>query len=169
MNLRMIMSLRWIYRGWYYFRMGYATYLTFILGYVSTLITVYYLAIKNMPALLDLFPHFEGFGIIATLVGVPLAVVLGWVHMKRSRLYSSEADIAVEASPYNYKLPPGYTREAWFPLMLTQLRLIRRLSEANGLLADSDRIEMDELDKKMVTLVKGGYVGTPRRELTSLR
>ena len=164
----MIVSSKWIYRAWYYFRQGYSTYLTFILGYASTLVTVYYLAIRNVPPLLDVFPHFTEFGILATTVGVPLAVIVGWVHMKRSGLYSSEADIANEASPYNYKLPPGYAREASFPVMLSMLRLLRRLSEANGLMTDSEKIELDELDKKMVILVRGGYVGSPRRELRSL-
>ncbi len=169
MKLQMVRSLKWIYRAWFYFRQGYSTYLTFVLGYGSTLVTVYYLAIKNAPLLLDLFPHFVPFGLLATVVGVPLAVVVGWVHLKRSRLYSSEADIAAESSPYNYKLPPGYWREAWFPVMLAQLRLLGRLSEAKGLLTESEKIELEELDKKMVTLVKGGYVGSPRRELSALR
>ena len=52
MNMRSLANMRWIYRAWYYFRLGYSTYLTFILGYVSTLVTVCYLAIKNMPPLL---------------------------------------------------------------------------------------------------------------------
>ena len=106
MKLGYLRSLTWVYRAWYYFRQGYSTYLTFLLGYVSTLITVYYLAIKNMPPLLDLFPHFASFAIFGTVVGVPSAVVIGWVHMKRSRLFSSEQDIAVESNPYQYKLPP---------------------------------------------------------------
>jgi len=33
-----------IFRSWYYFRTGYNTYLIIPVGYVSTLITVYYLA-----------------------------------------------------------------------------------------------------------------------------
>ena len=103
----MIMKAKWLFRAWYYFRLGYSTYLTFILGYASTLVTVYYLAIRNAPALLDLFPHFAEFGVLATVVGGPLAVVIGWIHLKRSGLYSSEADISVEASPYTYKLPPA--------------------------------------------------------------
>jgi hypothetical protein len=90
MNPRGLFNARWIYRAWYYFRQGYSTYLTFVLGYVSTLITVYYLAIKNMPPLLDIFPHFLSFAAIGTVFGVPLAIAIGWIHMKRSRLYSSE-------------------------------------------------------------------------------
>jgi hypothetical protein len=161
----MIMKAKWLFRAWYYFRLGYSTYLTFLLGYMSTLVTVYYLAIRNMPTLLDLFPHFAEFGILATVVGGPLAVVIGWIHLKRSGLYSSEADISVESSPYTYKLPPGYVKEAWAPVLLMQLRLLRRLSESDRLLTDSEKAEADELEKKMTTLLKGGYVGTPRRKL----
>jgi hypothetical protein len=165
MKLGNLRSLTWVYRAWYYFRQGYSTYLTFLLGYVSTLITVYYLAVKNMPPLLDLFPHFASFAIIGTVVGVPSAVVIGWVHMKRSRLFSSEQDIAVESNPYQYKLPPGYLKEAWMPAMLMQLRLLRKISEGKGVLTDAERAEMDELERKIRILLEGGYLGSPKREL----
>ena len=165
MNLRSLASLKWIYRAWYYFRQGYSTYLTFLLGYVSTLVTVYYLAVKNMPPLLDLFPSFREFAVLATVIGVPLGVGIGWAHMKRSGLYTSEQDIAVESNPYQYKLPPGYVKEAWGPLMMMQLRLVRKISESRGFVTDSERIEMEELEKKWRKLLEGGYVGSPRREL----
>jgi len=166
MNLRSLSNLKWVYRAWYYFRQGYTTYLTFLLGYGSTLITVYYLAIKNMPPLLDIFPHFVPFAVLATVIGGPLAIVVGWVHMKRSRLFSSEQDITVEANPYQYKLPPGYLKEAWVPVLLVELRLLRKLSESSGLLTDLERAEIEELDKKVVLLIRGGYLGNPRRGLS---
>lgn len=125
MNLKDLLKFGFVYRAWYYFRLGYSTYLTFVLGYFSTLITVYYLAIKNMPPLLDIFPHFGPFAVLASLIGVPLSIAVGWVHLKRSRLYSSEADIAVEANPYAYKLALGYTKELITPASLTQLRILR--------------------------------------------
>lgn len=165
MNPRSLGSIKWIYRAWYYFRQGYSTYLTFVFGYLSTLVTVYYLAIKNMPPLLDLFPHFESFAVLATVVGAPLCIVIGWVHMKRSRLFSSEQDIAVESNPYQYKLPPGYMKEAWVPVMLVQLRLLRKISDDKGVLTDAERAEMDELERRMRTLLEGGYVGSPKRQL----
>jgi len=165
MTLRVLRSTRWIYRAWYYFRMGYSTYLTFVLTYVSMLVTVYYLAIKNMPELLDIFPHFTPFAVLATVIGVPLAVTIGWVHMKRSKLFSSEQDIAVESNPYQYKLPPGYLKEAWVPAILLQLRLLRKLSETKGVLTDSERAELDEVEKRIETLLQGGYLGNPKREI----
>jgi len=165
MNLRSLTSLKWIYRAWYYFRQGYSIYLTFLLGYASTLVTVYYLAIQNMPPLLGMFPHFTLFAVVATVVGVPLAVLVGWIHMKRSRLFSSELDISVESNPYNYKLPPGYLKEAWAPAMLVQLKLLRKLSETKGLLTDPEKAEVAELEGKMASLIEGGYLGSPKRKL----
>ena len=157
--------MRWIYRSWYYFRLGYGTYLTFILGYVSTLVTVYYLAIRNMPDLLSIFPHFETFGVLATVVGVPLAVAIGWAHLKRSGLFISEQDISVEANPYLYKLPPGYTKELTIPAALVTLKVARKLAETNGILTDTERAELDEVERKFKVVLEGGYVGTPRRRL----
>jgi len=165
LNLRSLVTVRWVYRSWYYFRLGYGTYLTFILGYVSTLVTVYYLAIRNMPDLLSIFPHFETFGVLATVVGVPLAVAIGWAHLKRSGLFISEQDISVEANPYLYKLPPGYTKELTIPAALVTLKVARKLAETNGILTDTERAELDEVERKFKVVLEGGYVGTPRRRL----
>lgn len=165
MRARIISGSRLLFRAWYYFRMGYSTYLTFILGYVSTLVTVYYLAIRNMPVLLDVFPQFFEFAVLATVVGVPLAVAVGWVHLKRSRLFSSEVDIAVEASPYYYKLPPGWQKEVTVASMFMELRILRKLAETKGLLNDTERAELDVLERKYTTLLEGGYVGSPRRSI----
>jgi hypothetical protein len=152
-------------RAWYYFRLGYSTYLTFLLGYVSTLVTVYYLAIKNIPQLLDIFPKFVPFAVLSTIVGVPLSVTIGWVHLKRSGLFSSEQDISVESNPYLYKLPPGYTKEAAMPATLATIQLLRKLAETNKALTETEKAELDELEKKLKSLLSGGYVGSPRRRV----
>ncbi len=164
-RLRTILSVKLVNRAWYYFRLGYSTYLTFLLGYLSTLVTVYYLAIKSIPSLLDVFPRFVPFAVIATAVGAPLAVIIGWVHLKRSALYSSEAEVAIESNPFNYKLQPGWVRDASGPATLLQLRLLHKLSETAGILTDQERAEIAELEKKWKTLVNGGYVGSPKRRL----
>ena len=144
--------------------MGYSTYLTFLLGYVSTLVTVYYLAIKNLPYLLDIFPHFETFSILATVIGGPASIIIGWLHLKRTQAYSSEADISVESSPYTYKLSPGVLQEAFAPLYYETLVLVRKLSEAQGLLTSNEKARIEDIEKKMQTLIEGGYVGKPRRK-----
>ena len=152
-------------RSWYYFRIGYNTYLVFLLGYGSTLVTVYYLAVRNIPELQTLFQRFWLFAALATVIGAPVSVMIGWVHTKRSGLWKAELDISVEANPYNYKLPPGYWKDAAFPAYLKTLRLVRALSERANLLTKEEEAEIEELEKKLKTLLEGGYVGVPRRRL----
>jgi hypothetical protein len=152
-------------RAWYYFRLGYSTYLTFILGYVSTLITVYYLAIKNVPSLLDVFPKFVPFAMLATVIGAPLSVAIGWIHLKRSNLYSSEATISVESNPWNYRLPPGYMKDAFYPAILAQLRVLNKLAQKESIISDLEKVELEKLEGKLQTLLDGGYLGTPRRRM----
>jgi hypothetical protein len=157
---------RYTTRFWYYFRMGYATYLNFLLGYVSTLVTVYYLALKSAPTLLAIFPKFVPFAVLATVIGVPFTGLVGWVHLKRSQAYRSEADINVESNPYNYKLPPGYWTDVFAPVYLELLTELKRLMEANKLLNSDDKARVDELEKKLRILKDGGYVGKPRIKIT---
>lgn len=118
LNLR-----RLLFRAWYYFRIGYSVYLTFLLGFASTLVTVYYLAINNIPSLKSIFTSFALFSIFSTAIGVPLAVLTGYVHFKRSRAFSSEQDIAVEANPYYYKVVPGKEADVTIPWQITSIDL----------------------------------------------
>jgi hypothetical protein len=157
--------MKFVTRLWFYFRMGYATYLTFILGYVSTLITVYYLAIKSVPDLLSIFPRFVPFAILATVTGVPLCIGAGWMHYKRSLAYTSEVDIQVEANPYNFKLAPGYNLEVLGPLYLEILVLLKRLVAGQATLNEEDKARIEKLEGKLQVLVKGGMVGTPRKKI----
>lgn len=152
-------------RLWYYFRIGYATYLTFILGALNTLVVVWYLAIREVPAVESFFGHFVPFAIVTTLVGIPSGVIIGWVHLKRSPAYSSEQDITAEANPYFYKLPPGYNREAFAPLYLELLVELNRLLDAHNLLTDEDRPRIETIRRKLQVLADGGIVGTPRKKM----
>jgi len=156
-------KLRFLARVWYYFRIGYGTYLTFVLGAANTLIVVWYLAIREAPAVENIFGHFIPFAIVATVIGIPLGVIIGWVHLKRSPAFSSEQDISVEANPWYYKLPPGYNREAFGPVYLELLVDMSRLLEAQKLLTVEDRQRIEIVRRKLEILVGGGTVGTPRK------
>lgn len=145
--------------------MGYSTYLVFLLGIITTLVTVYYLAIKNVPELFTIFPRFIPFAVLSTAIGVPLSVAIGWVHLKRSNLYSAEADIGVEANPWNYKLVPGWWRDALFPTLYVQLRLLHQLANRASLVSDDDRKELESLEENLKMLIEGGFIGTPRRRM----
>lgn len=161
------MPSKWAYlaRLWYYFRIGYATYLTFLLGALNTLIVVWYLAIQQAPAIQNLFGHFVPFAIFASVIGVPLSVAVGWIHLKKSPAYSSELDIGVEANPYYYKFPPGYTREVLGPLYLELLLLIKRSLASQQQLDTEQQKRIEDLERKLQILMQGGYVGSPRTRL----
>jgi len=150
---------------WFYFRIGYSTYLTFLLGAVNTLVVVWYLAIRDIPVVEEVFGHFAPFAILVTVVGVPLSIAVGWAHYKRSSVYISEVDIQVEANPYNYKLVPGKEQEVFVPVYSELLHLLRRLCQNQKILTAEEAQMIDDLERRLNVLAKGGMVGTPKRKL----
>jgi hypothetical protein len=88
------------FRSWYYFRMGWSTYFAFIFAAINTLTVTYYLAIEKVPILEIIFPTFIQYVVIVSGIGIPILVVVGYVHYKRSKAFKSEVDIIVETNPY---------------------------------------------------------------------
>jgi len=88
------------FRSWYYFRMGWSTYFAFIFAAINTLTVTYYLAIEKYPGLEEIFPNFIQYVVIVTVIGIPLLVVIGYAHYKRTKAFQSENDILVESNPY---------------------------------------------------------------------
>ena len=88
------------FRAWYYFRMGWATYFAFIFAAINTLTVTYFLAIENYPSLQAIFPSFIQYTVIIALIGVPLLVLIGYIHFKRTPSYRSEAAVTFESNPF---------------------------------------------------------------------
>nr|AIF18111.1 hypothetical protein [uncultured marine thaumarchaeote KM3_82_A11] len=88
------------FRSWYYFRTGWSTYFAFILAAINTLTVTYFLAIDNYPILKAVFPSFEQYIVIIVSIGVPLLVLIGFVHFKRTQAFKSEVDVLIESNPY---------------------------------------------------------------------
>ena len=150
------------FRGWFYFRTGWSTYFVFILAAINTLTVTYFLAVENYPVLDTLFPTFLHYVFIAVVIGVPMLVLVGYIHYKRSAAFSAEADINVEAYPYWYKLPPGWNKEVVFPLYLQMINLMIKISKNEKLSTDETK-EMSDIQKSLSTLIEGGYIGKPAR------
>ena len=153
MNLR-----RLLFRSWYYFRIGYGTYLTFLLGFASTIVTVYYLAVNNIPILKLIFPNFWLFSVLAIAFGVPLAVFSGYFHFKRSQAFSAEADIGVEANPYYFKITPGKEKEMSVPLTIANIDLFLAMAQKLGVLTPETESTLLEVKKKYVILAEHGDI-----------
>ena len=89
-----------LFRSWFYFRTGWQTYFAFILAAINTLTVTYFLAIENYPSLQTIFPSFEIYILIIVSIGIPLLILIGFIHFKRSQSFKSEADVLIESNPY---------------------------------------------------------------------
>ncbi len=147
---------RLLFRAWYYFRIGYSVYLTFVLGFVSTIVTVYYLAINNIPFLKLVFPSFWIFSVLAIAIGVPLAVFSGYFHFKRTRAYSSEVDIATESNPYLFKIVPGKEKEITVPSAIANIDLNLAMARKLGVLTPEMESSPPEVREKYQRLARHG-------------
>ncbi len=143
------------FRSWYYFRIGYAQYFAFILALGNMFTITYYLVITNDPSFKTIFPSFSLYVIVSSIVGIPLLMLVGFVHMKRSHAFTSEQDITVESNPYSYKLAPGIQRECMAPLYLELLRLGRK-SLSDEKLTDTELTKLQDLEKKLDLIASGG-------------
>ena len=88
------------FRSWFYFRMGWGTYFAFIFAAINTLTVTYYLAIERIPTLITIFPNFLQYILIISAIGVPLLIIVGYVHYKRTLAFKSEIDVTMESNPY---------------------------------------------------------------------
>jgi len=150
------------FRGWFYFRQGWTAYFAFIFAGVNMLTVTYFLAIENYPVLNAIFPSFLHYVVIAVFTGVPILILVGYAHYKRSSAFKAEADINIEANPYWYKLPPGWNKEVVFPLYLIMINLMSKISKNEKLSADEVK-QMSDIQKSLSSLIEGEYVGKPSR------
>jgi hypothetical protein len=150
------------FRTVYYFRQGWALYFAFIFAAINTLTVTYYLAIEKIPLLQTIFPSFIIYVVFAIGIGIPLLVFIGYIHFKKSGAYGSEQDVTQEAYPYNYKLPPGWWREAMIPAILELLRLNIKLLNKESL-SNEEISQIKEIEEKLEILKTGGYVGHPKK------
>ena len=94
------MSRNLLFRSWYYFRQGWSIYFAFILAAINTLTVTYFLAIDNYPNLKSVFPSFEQYVAMVVVIGVPLLIIIGYAHYKKTQGFKSEADVLIETNPY---------------------------------------------------------------------
>lgn len=134
------------FRGWYYFRQGWSLYFAFILAAINTLTVTYYLAIENLPYLKEIFPTFAHYIISAVLIGVPLLIIVGYTHFKKTAAYTSEASVVFETNPYYRRMVVNTEAMLFLQLRLSEL-LMKMSNEKN--FSDDEKEELDELCKKM--------------------
>ena len=134
------------FRGWFYFRTGWATYFAFIVAAVNALTVTFFLAIEKYPSLSAIFPTFFHYVVIVVVIGVPVLVLVGYVHFKRSKSYRAEADIGIETNPHFRRMLQN--TEVLLPSYLKLTELMIKLSE-NKKLTDKELEEVSKLQKQL--------------------
>ena len=127
------------FRAWFYFRQGWSVYFAFIFAAINMLTVTYFLAIENYPTLKEVFPSFEQYVLITVLIGVPLLVLFGYAHYKKTPSYRAEADVWMESNPYQARVLVN----SQFSLLLNlkMINLITKLSNNEKI----SQVELDEL------------------------
>lgn len=139
------------FRAWYYFRMGWSVYFAFIFAAINTLTVTYYLAIEKIPTLEIIFPNFIQYVLIVTGIGIPILIVVGYGHYKKSRAFKSEADILVDSNPYLQRTIVNSEMNLQLNLKLIQFIINQSKNEK---LSKSELDELLHINEKISELVK---------------
>ena len=138
------------FRGWFYFRMGWSTYFVFFLAAINTLTVTYFLAIDNYPSLKAVFPSFEQYVVLTICIGIPLLVVVGYAHYKKSMAYKSEMDVLIESNPFLRRNTVNTDVNIRFNLKLVDL--ILKLSK--NTISEKEFNDIKKFHKEIFELIK---------------
>jgi hypothetical protein len=141
--------------------MGYSTYLSLLISIVSNAIIIYALALKGVPFFDTIFPHLSDFLLVGVVVFVPTATFLGWIHIKRMSMLSTDTALSTEINPYIYKTI-GKEKEVFIPLWVLTVRGLAKLLERQGTMTDEDRKELKDILDKANALLEGQYIGVSK-------
>ena len=134
------------WRGWWYFRQGWSNYFTFLMAAVNTLTVTYFLAIERYPVLVALFPNFIQYVLIVASIGIPLLVLVGYAHWKRSSARKAEVDIFYEVNPYIVRIITNTEMVVQMNLKLNQH--ILKLNQGQKL-SEQEINDLSQLQEKL--------------------
>ena len=134
------------FRGWFYFRTGWATYFAFVVAAINALTVTFFLAIENYPSLSMIFPTFFHYIVIVVGIGVPILVLVGYVHFKKSKSFRAEADVLIETNPHIRRILQN--TEVLLPSYLKLTEIIVKLSE-NKKLTDEELKEISKFQNQL--------------------
>jgi len=140
------MEKNYLFRAWYYFRMGWSTYFAFIFAAINTLTVTYFLAIENYPQLSNIFPTFFQYVIIISGIGIPILIGAGYLHYKKTSAFKAEADINIEANPHWRRMLSN--TDLLLSSHLNFINIISKISNQEKL-SDDDLKELSKLRESL--------------------
>ena len=135
------------FRAWFYFRNGWSLYFAFIFAAINTLTVTFYLAIEKYPDINWMFPTFFHYIVIVCSMGIPLLIIVGYVHYKRTAARKAEVDISYETDAY--KARTLVNTEIAITLNMKLLEMITKISKKQEL-SNEDYQELEQLREKLV-------------------
>tara|TARA_B100000749_G_scaffold103857_1_gene79236 strand:+ start:79 stop:570 length:492 start_codon:yes stop_codon:yes gene_type:complete len=135
------------FRAWFYFRNGWSLYFAFIFAAINTLTVTFYLAIEKYPTLNWIFPTFFHYILVVVSIGVPLLVLVGYIHYKRSSARKAEVDISYETDAY--KARTLVNTEITIALNMKLLDIITKMSKKEEI-PNQEYQELEQLREKLV-------------------
>ena len=136
------------FRCWFYFRMGWVTYLAFVMAATNTLVVTYYLAIENVPELIAIFPTFTQYVIILVGCGIPILIIIGYSHWKRTAAYRTEMEVVFESNPFQTRM-----------LVNSEINLKLNLKVIEFINKISNNEKIDEAEMKKLSVLKDELKG----------
>ena len=146
-----------IYRAWFYFRVGYGTYIALLVGLGSNLLLFYRLGIQQIDFLGDVFTSLTVFSIVAIIVLLPISIGAGLYHMKRTGAYAADATVSAEQNPYAYRAVPGKEQEVLYPVLALTLKGLVKVLEKQQVTED-EKQEFQKALEKTNQLIQGQAV-----------
>ena len=137
-----------LFRSWYYFRMGWSMYFAFIMAATNTLVVTYYLAIENVPELTVIFPTFTQYAIILVGCGIPILIIIGYGHWKRTGAYRTEVEVVFESNPFQTRM-----------LVNSEINLKLNLKVIEFINKISNNEKIDEVELKKLSVLKDELKG----------
>ena len=135
------------FRAWFYFRNGWSLYFAFIFAAINTLTVTFYLAIEKYPDINWMFPTFFHYIVVVCGLGVPLLVIVGYVHYKRTAARKAEVDISYETDAY--KARTLVNTEITIALNMKLLDIITKISKKEEI-PNQEYQEIEQLREKLV-------------------
>ena len=136
------------FRAWFYFRNGWSLYFAFVFAAINTLTVTFYLAIEKYPDINWMFPTFFHYIVIVCGMGIPLLIIVGYVHYKRTAARKAEVDISYETDAY--KARTLVNTEIAIRLNMKLLDMITKISKKQEL-SDEEYQELERLREKLET------------------
>ena len=139
------------FRGWYYFRQGWSMYFAFIFAAINTLTVTYYLAIERVPILVGIFPTFIHYVVIVGSLAIPILILVGYLHFKRTAAFAAEANVVIEANPFQRRVLVN--SELLLKLNLTLIQFMLKSYDETKLSQD-EKSELQSIIKQISELTE---------------